>query len=248
MVVLVLNKLFNRDKLYCIGEITGSYTIQKILGEGRYGIAYLATNKNEEKVVIKQLKNNMIKKSKDKVKYEKEILQKLNNNAFPKFIESFEDGDKRGYILEYKEGTTFEDLIYKDRYVFTKSEILNICNKLISLIEGLEENNIVHKDIRVSNVILSKNGDISLIDFGLARFVDDEKYTKEMDFWYLGDFLLHLYYTSYTITTKKSKPWYEELDISEKEKIFIKKLMGIEREFTSLEEIKREIDILEEYI
>ena len=53
------------DKLYEFGEKVNGYSIIKLLGEGRYGIVYLGENDNHEKVVIKQLKLDMIKKTKE---------------------------------------------------------------------------------------------------------------------------------------------------------------------------------------
>lgn len=244
----MIGKLLKKDKRYNIGEHCLKYCVKEILGEGRYGIAYLGEGQNGEKVVIKQLKNAMLKEIKEKVRFEKEILQGLDNIAFPKFIGEFNEENRKGYILEFKEGKTFEELIYKDEYIFSKKEIFNTCKKLIDLIAVLEEKNIVHKDIRVSNIIILEGGNLALIDFGLARFIDNEKYTEDLDFWYLGDFLLHLYYTSYTHNSGKSKPWYDELNISEGEKSFIKRLMKIEKGFSSLKEVKRELENLEEYI
>ena len=55
------------DKLYEFGEKVNGYSIIKLLGEGRYGIVYLGENDNHEKVVIKQLKLDMIKKTKRKL-------------------------------------------------------------------------------------------------------------------------------------------------------------------------------------
>ena len=53
------------DKLYEFGEKVNGYSVIKLLGEGRYGIAYLGENENHEKVIIKQLKLDMIKNQKE---------------------------------------------------------------------------------------------------------------------------------------------------------------------------------------
>lgn len=50
------------DKHYRPGEKINDYTIIKIIGEGRYGIVYLAQDTDFNKVVIKQLKEDMLKK------------------------------------------------------------------------------------------------------------------------------------------------------------------------------------------
>lgn len=244
MVIESIKNVFKRDKILQRDTEIKGYRVEEILGEGRYGIAYLAKDKFNNKVVIKQLKKGMLKMSKEKLRYEKEVLKSLNNEFFPRFIDEFQEEDLKGYIIQYKDGRTYDEIIYNEGYVFSRSEILQVAGELIKIIEILDNNNIVHKDIRVSNVVVNDKNEMALIDFGLARFIDNKKYTRDMDFWYLGDFMIHMYYTSYKDTGKREEPWYEELQIPEKDRQFLKKLMGIDVEFKSLQELKKEFEVL----
>ena len=231
------------DKYYEYGEkVKNEYTIVEEIGEGRYGIVYLAKNDENSIVIIKQLKKDMLRETRKKLFYEQKILQSLNHPAFPKFIGKFKDRYRQGYILEYFDGKDFEDLVEQDRYIFTKEEIYHIADELLDLIEILHDNNIAHQDIRLPNVILKKNKDLALIDFGLARFIDNKKYIRQMDYWYLGDFLIHLYYTMYKSTNDEDRPWYEELDLTKEEQIFLKKLMGIEKKYNNILEIREQLE------
>ena len=220
------------------GENIKDYTIIKIIGEGRYGIVYLCEKNTNKKYVIKQLKKDMIEKSKKKLFYEEEIMKSLDNEKFPKFIEKFDYDNTRYYVIEYIEGKDFYELLYFDEYEFTRNEIYDISEKILNIIINLQEKNIVHRDIRISNVIMNEKKDLVLIDFGLARYIDDEKYRKEIDYWYMADFLLHLYYSSYDEGMElEEKPWYEELDLNNEELIFMKRLMGIEKSYENTDEI-----------
>lgn len=230
------------DKYYKIKEIVNGYSILNILGEGRYGIVYLAINDNHEKCILKQLKRDMLKQTRKKLFYEEKILQSLDNPKFPKFISKFKDKYREGYILEYVEGKVFEDLLAEDEYKFSKDEIYKVCSQLLEIVEVLHSNNIVHRDIRLPNVILKENKELALIDFGLARIIDNKRYVKEMDYWFIGDFLIHLYYSSYEETDSVERPWYEELDLNLEEKNFLKKLMGIQGSYHNIEEIKKQLD------
>lgn len=235
-----------KDKYFNQGSKIEGYTIDKLIGEGRYGIAYLAVNDKDEKVVIKQLKKKNLKKIREKLFYEESILNKLDDIRFPKFISKFNDKYREGYILEYIEGTVFEDLLVRDRYIFGKNEIYEVAIKLIELLEILHKQNIVHRDIRLPNVIIKDNKELVLIDFGLARYIDGKKYIKQEDYWYIGDFLIHLYYSSYKPSSKEERPWYEELDLNEEELIFLKRLMGIEESYENIEEIRDQLEKLKE--
>ena len=230
------------DKYYKKNQSVDGFKILKKLGEGRYGITYLATNEQSEKVVIKQLKKEMLKETRKKLFYEEQILQNLNHSAIPKFISKFRDGSREGYILEYMDGRVFEDLLVEDGYVFTKEEIYDVASQLLDLLQVLHEQQIIHRDIRLPNVILQENKKIALIDFGLARYMDDDRYIKEVDYWYLGDFLIHLYYTSYEELGVEERPWYEELGLYPQEERFLKKLMGIQENYDNIETIKSDLD------
>ncbi|MFA9465108.1 MAG: serine/threonine-protein kinase [Velocimicrobium sp.] len=231
----------NKDVYYKENEIVNGYSILQIIGEGRYGIAYLAINDKYEKCLIKQLKKEMLEETREKLFYEERILQSLNSSNFPKFISKFRDEYREGYQLEYIEGRSFEDLLTKEGYTFSKADIYKIGGKLLELIEILHNNNIVHQDIRPPNIILKPNNEVALIDFGLARFIDSDKYTKEIDYWFIGDFLIHLYYSTYIDSDLPDRPWFKELNLNIEETIFLKKLMGIEGSYQNMDEIREQL-------
>lgn len=235
------------DNYYKVDERINGYLVRKIIGEGRYGIAYLVTNDQNERFVLKQLKKEMIQDTKDNLFYEEKTLRNLDNPHFPKFISKYEDKDVEGYILEYIDGVVFEDLIVEDKYTFSRDEIYKVGSQLLELVEILQNHNIVHRDIRLPNVILKENKEIALIDFGLARFIDHDRYFKEEDYRGIVDFLIFLYYTSYEETNSEERPWFEELDLNIEEVEFLKKLMGIEEGYKDIKEIRKQLNKVIEY-
>ena len=90
---------------------------------------------------------------------------------------------------------------------------------------------------------MTEKKDLVLIDFGLARYIDNERYKKEIDYWYMADFLLHLYYSSYDDENVEleDKPWYEELDLNKEELFFLKRLMGMEKPYENTDEIMTDL-------
>lgn len=236
------------DRYFRANDKINGYRIIKIIGIGRYGIVYLGINNSGEKYVIKQLKRDMLKQTQDKLFYEEEILESLDYPIFPKFISKFNDGYREGYILQYMEGKVFQDLLAEDGYEFRKKEIYIIADKLLDIVDILHNKNIVHRDIRLPNVILQKNNRLALIDFGLARFIDNKKYDKDIDYWYIGDFLIHLYYSSFKEISNEEKPWYKELNLNREEKFFLKRLMRIESRFRNSDEIRTELEKLKSII
>jgi serine/threonine protein kinase len=232
-------RLFARDTLYSPGQKIGNYTVEQVSGEGRYGICYLVSDERQH-YILKQLKRFVLKRSKAKAGYEQEVLSSLEHKSIPRFIRRIENEDLCGYLLEYKEGKTFEDLIHSEDRIFSACEIRNIGMQLVGILKYLHQSGIVHRDIRIPNTLYN-NHKVYLVDFGLARPVDERKYRPDVDFAYLGDFLLHLYYTSHEMKGKKT-PWYEELSLRKEEMLFLKKLLGIDRRYRDIYEV--EFDLL----
>jgi serine/threonine-protein kinase len=231
-------KLFNKDKIYSPYQKIDEYTVLEILGEGRYGICYLV-HKDEKRYIIKQFKKGMLKKIGYKAKFEEEILRAIQHDSIPKFIRRIEYDEFLGCLLEFKEGKTFENIIFKDNYVFEREEIYSVAMQLINILKYLHSEGVVHRDIRVPNTIY-KQGKVYLVDFGLSRWINKKRYTVDVDFSYFGDFLIHLYYTSFEVKDNKEKPWYNELDLSKEELVFLKRLLGIEEKYKNINEVEKD--------
>ncbi|MCB2305809.1 protein kinase family protein [Clostridium estertheticum] len=220
------------------GKQVGKYIIEKPIGEGRYGVCFLAKTDTYNRVVIKKFKKSIFKRKIDSNVYEAVILSKLSDNGIPEFLGVINEKGFYAFVLEFKNGFTVEDLIFKYKYKFTNKEFFDIGFKLIKLIKYIHENGVVHRDIRIPNVLIDK-GELYLIDFGLARWVDKNKYPYDLDFSYLGEFLLYLLYSSFETKEKHKKlPWYKELNLTNKQKLFLKKLLGLEKVYKNIEDIK----------
>ena len=188
------------------------------------------------------MKKEIKKKSENKLFNEEMTLKMLHHPYFPKFISRFKDKDREGYILEYIEGEVFEDILRNERYQFSREEIYEVCGQLLDIVEILHSYNIVHGDIRLPNIIRKDNKELSLIDFGLARIMYNNYHTKDLDYWYIGDSLIHLYYTTYQEVSKIERPWFEELDLKPEEEVFLKRLMGIEESYENIHEIRQQLN------
>lgn len=226
---------FIRDKIYRPKEDIENYTVIDVIGEGKYGICYVV-RKDNKKFILKQLKRNVLRKSGHKASFEEKLLSNIHHDRIPKLIQKIDNNKLTAFILEIKEGKTFEEIVFYDNYVFERLEIYDIGRQLIDILRYLHQCGIVHRDMRLPNVIYYDKK-VYLVDFGLARWANHE-YKCDLDFSYLGDFLLHLYYTSYDGSCVKSRPWYEELNLSNTELYFFQRLMGIKERYKDIIEIE----------
>jgi serine/threonine protein kinase len=115
--------------------------------------------------------------------FEREVdtLKHLNHPAIPKYLDYFkvEEADIRGFALvqTYIEASSLDSVI-KDGRTFSEAEIVELANRLLSILSYLHEQEppVIHRDIKPSNILLSNRsahsiGDIYLVDFGSVQTV-----------------------------------------------------------------------------
>ena len=171
-----VKKPLNDDNLISNGR--KNYEIVRELGRGGFGITYLALDNNKNKYAIKTL--NLTKNiSKEEVDFEIETLKdlsKTNNKYVVKYYDTFttkiNNEDNMCIVMEFIDGSSFRDFIKentKNNNILLKPEkIRNIFNQLIQGLKFIHSINYAHRDIKPENIMITKNGDIKYIDYGLA--------------------------------------------------------------------------------
>lgn len=229
--------------------VNNRFQILKHLGMGSYGNCYLVYDQlNKIKVVLKMLRfhKRLSKKNKNDFQLEQSILKELNSNNFPDFIENGYCDQKPFFIMEFINGKTFQELIFEEGKVYNEVESFVLGYKLILLMNVLHNHGIVHRDLRIPNIMVV-DGNIKIIDFGLARKMAQGKTSKVnfnkirreisilSDYYSLGHFLLFLLYSGYKPSNenKKESSWEEELNISKESKRLIRKLLAIEEPYSN---------------
>ena len=103
---------------------------------------------------------------------EPNILKEFVNYKFlPTIISSFQDDDNLYLVTNYFSGKTLYD--YKDE-IFSEEQIKFISACIIESLSYLREKNIIHRDIRMQNLILDENNYINLIDFSYSIFYSEK--------------------------------------------------------------------------
>ncbi|EGG16363.1 putative protein serine/threonine kinase [Cavenderia fasciculata] len=153
----------------------GEYAIGDKIGKGAYGQVYKGLNsKTGDFVAIKQIDRIKIDANTlQSVKSEVEILQKLNHNNIVKVLGCVESQSQLNFILEYVENGSLRDVV--EKFGPLSEELATVY--LYQLLQGLaylHTNRIIHRDIKCSNILITKEGVIKLADFGVASQLSDE--------------------------------------------------------------------------
>jgi serine/threonine protein kinase, bacterial len=248
------------ERPYQDGKIINRrYRIKDCLGMGSYGITYIACDiVTNQYVVLKQMRKTKRNKGIFSFQREAQILQMLHHPRIPKLYDSFTVKGIPHLVMELIPGKTIEDLLFKERKTFPERESFQLLMDILAIVEYIHENGIVHRDLRIPNIILQE-GKVYIIDFGLARFLtesgrennDDiieKKLRREIsvksDFYALGHFMLFLLYSTYEPTVKEERSWEEELSLSVEARYILRKMLQIDVPYEEISQLSADVNRL----
>jgi serine/threonine protein kinase len=139
------------------------------------GDVYLANDLElERRVALKILHENLSRESQAKARLLREAraVAKLDHPNICAIYEISESDDCSFIVMQFVEGETLADILVKERLSVKKSR-----NFAIQIADALEEahlHHIIHRDIKPSNIIVNQKGQLKVLDFGLAKFIEAE--------------------------------------------------------------------------
>ncbi len=156
------------------------YKIIKKIGIGGMGEVFLATDEMlDRKIAIKVLSPELMKNSLlvERFKTEAKIQATLNHPNIVTLYAFFEESGNYFMVMEFAEGITLKEQI-KDNGGINDSRIKNILLQIFAGLQFAHQKGIVHRDIKPSNIIIDKNDNAKIMDFGIAKILDDKELTS----------------------------------------------------------------------
>ena len=160
-------------------RLDGRYEVQEIIGVGGMSVVYKAYDNVDDRIVaIKILKEEFLNNEEFKRRFKnesKDIALLSHPNIVKVYDVNF--GEKLQYIvMEYIDGITLKEYINKQGAI-TWNDALFFMTQILRAVQHAHDKGIVHRDIKPQNIILLKNGNIKVTDFGIARFSRSETRT-----------------------------------------------------------------------
>ncbi|ODA16883.1 serine/threonine protein kinase [Geobacillus thermoleovorans] len=239
--------------------LLGRYEIIEELGMGSYGIAYKGCDHLTGRlVVIKQARRTKGEDGRRLLQREADLLARLRHPQIPRLYDRFVERGQPHLVMEYIEGETVEDLIFKRGVTYTEQAAFQLLRDVLMVVCHLHTLGIVHRDLRIPNIIW-RNGTVFVIDFGLACRIgesvdvrDDDPVEKRLrrephprsDFYALGHFTLFLLYSAYEPISDEEKSWEEELDLSSNARRILRKMLQLDAPYDHVDELIDDVDQL----
>ncbi len=205
-----------------INKYIKDYKIKDRIGVGSYGIVYKVTKKNNEKqiYVLKQipfnLKADINNETLIEAKNEALILSKLKHKYIVKYYDSFQDNNNLNIVMEYCEYGDLDSYIKnlkKNNKHLSENQIWKFFIEICTGLSYMHNKKILHRDMKSSNIFLTKNLDIKIGDLGVAKALkntlhahtfigtpyylspeicEEKPYNEKSDVWALGCILYEL--------------------------------------------------------
>ena len=162
----------NNDKVTSPeNDVDESYQILSLLGEGAYAKVYKGIDKKTNKEVA--IKICPLSSDFKSVKREIQILKNCKNKFIIDFKGSYIKGEELWIIMEYANFGSVSDLIKARKFTIDEKTISCICKSVLSGLDYLHSNNIIHRDIKCGNILLDNEGNVKLADFGVSAKLED---------------------------------------------------------------------------
>lgn len=190
------------EALPCGSILFGRYIIGRVLGQGGFGITYLALDHKRHTVVaVKEYFPKEMAERKNKYQVvpinpskeagfshgltcfleEAATLAEFNGNPnIVKVHRYFQENGTAYFAMEYVKGTSLSSYISERGGVISWQEAWNILSPIMLAVEDIHSKGIIHRDIAPDNIIISDKGYVKLFDFGAARYWMGE-YSKSLD-------------------------------------------------------------------
>ena len=158
-----------------VGQTLGHYRIVVQIGEGGMGAVYVGFDeKLQRKVALKAIRSEFRLHADAKARFLREarILSQLDHPHICTIHDFIEGKDSDFIVLELVKGETLRTAMKGGMDHPTK---MSVAKQLLEVLVAVHGQGVIHRDLKPENVMLTDNGDLKVLDFGLSRSIDEEQ-------------------------------------------------------------------------
>ena len=159
------------------GQKVGSYAIIRSIGRGGMGVVYLAERSYGQ--FKKQVALKVVKRGMDtddilrRFQFERQLLASLEHANIARLLDGgITDDGLPFFVMEYVPGEPIDK--YCDSRKLPIKERLKLFKTVCEAVQYAHRNLVVHRDLKPGNVLVTEEGEVKLLDFGIAKMLDNE--------------------------------------------------------------------------
>ncbi len=161
----------------------GRYELDGVVGRGGMAEVYRARDIRLDRIVaIKTLRADLARDQTFQARFRREAQSAASLNH-PSIVAVYDTGEDMAtgvpvpyIVMEFVDGRTVRDLLQEGHRLLPERS-LEIIDGVLRALEYSHQAGIVHRDIKPGNVMVTRNGDIKVMDFGIARAMSDAQAT-----------------------------------------------------------------------
>ncbi len=159
----------------------GKYEIVSRIAQGGMGTVYKAKHPTLGRyVLLKRLALRGGTQFTERFKREATLLMDFKHDGIVQVYDHFKEGSYYYIVEEFVDGMSLEDLIRRERYLTNEAAVL-VFHEVCRALKHAHDKGVVHRDVKPANILISKHGDVKLVDFGIATTTEpsDQSLTRE---------------------------------------------------------------------
>jgi uncharacterized protein (TIGR02145 family) len=158
------------------------YQIIKEIGRGGMAVVYVAMDsKFDAKVAVKVLNKDLTHNDNFRKRFlaEARVMFRMSHPHIIKVTDLIDEGETVAFVMEYVDGETLKDYLTRKGRL-NENEIKYLFSQMLDAVAYVHKQKLVHRDIKPSNFMVDKEGNIKLMDFGIAKNTDsaNPEYTQ----------------------------------------------------------------------
>jgi serine/threonine-protein kinase len=158
-----------------LGTLLGKWRVEELLGSGGMACVYSASGPRGERVAIKVLHKDLVESGDVRHRFTREgtAAARVGHPGVVEVLGSGEEPDGTCYlVLELLEGEPLGRALKRGETP-TPARLLDVLDQVLDVLAAAHSRGIVHRDLKPDNLFVARDGSIKVLDFGIARILDD---------------------------------------------------------------------------
>ena len=174
---LFAKRLGGKGRDVLAGKTFGGYLFRRNLGQGGMGVVYKANDVETGQVVaLKMMSHRLVYDARALKDFQREadIIESFEHPNIVTTYGRFEAFHTFFIAMQYCDGYTLEDVINANGSL-PEAEFRKIIGQVAAALGHAHAHNVIHRDVKPANIMLNRDGSVRLMDFGLAKPVEDDE-------------------------------------------------------------------------